>query len=51
MNKNFKDIILKRLHEILLEIGRANDTELDKIGMELADIEKKLLAYRSERGE
>lgn len=50
MNKSFKSIILKRLHEILLEIGKANDAELDKIGIELADIEKKLLQYR-ERGE
>ena len=50
MNKNFKNAILKRLHEILLEIGKANDAELDKIGIELADIEKKLLQYR-ERGE
>jgi len=50
MNKSFKSIILKRLHEILLEIGKANDAELDKIGIELADIEKELLQYR-ERGE
>jgi hypothetical protein len=50
MNKNFKNAILKRLHEILLEIGKANDAELDKIGIELADIEKELLQYR-ERGE
>lgn len=50
MNKNFKNAILKRLHEILLEIGKANGAELDKIGIELADIEKELLQYR-ERGE
>ena len=50
MNKNFKNAILKRLHEILLEIGKANDAELDKIGIELADIEKELLQYRG-RGE
>lgn len=50
MNKNFKNAILKRLHEILLEIGKANDAKLDKIGIELADIEKELLQYR-ERGE
>jgi len=46
MNKNYKDAILKRLHEILLEIGRANDAELDKIGAELLEIEKQLLDYR-----
>lgn len=34
----------------MLEIGKANDAELDKIGIELADIEKELLQYR-ERGE
>ena len=37
--------LIKRLHEIMVEIVKANDKELDKIGIELADIEKKLLAY------
>lgn len=41
-----KEKILKRLHAILIDIVRANDEDLDKIGIELAEIEKKLLAYK-----
>ncbi len=43
--------LIKRLHEIMVEIVKANDKELDKIGIELADIEKKLLAYEPKKGE
>ena len=32
-----KKKIMKRLHEILIEIVKANDTDLDKIGAELVD--------------
>ena len=46
--KNTKLVILKRLHEILNEIVKANDVELDKIGAELAEIEKHLMTYDSE---
>jgi hypothetical protein len=38
--------LVKRLHEIMLEIIKANDEELIKIGVELAEIEKKLMAYQ-----
>lgn len=41
-----KEKMLKRLHEILIEIAKANDAELDKIGAELLEIEKELLNYR-----
>lgn len=41
-----KEKMLKRLHEILIEIAKANDTELDRIGAELLEIEKQLLDYR-----
>ena len=41
-----KEKMLKRLHEILIEIAKANDAELDRIGAELLEIEKQLLDYR-----
>lgn len=41
-----KKKIMKRLHEILIEIVKANDTDLDKIGAELVEIEKKLMGYQ-----
>ena len=40
-----KERLLKRLHQILMEIAKANDSELDKIGVELAEIEKAILKY------
>ena len=44
-----KTKLIKRLHQIILEIAKADDKELDKIGAELADIEKKLLSYVPEK--
>ena len=44
-----KTKLIKRLHQIILEIAKAYDKELDKIGAELADIEKKLLGYVPEK--
>ena len=41
--------LIKRLHQIILEIAKADDKGLDKIGIELADIEKKLLGYIPEK--
>ena len=41
--------LIKRLHQIILEIAKADDKQLDKIGIELADIEKKLLGYVPEK--
>mgnify|MGYP003316698136 CR=1 FL=1 len=42
-----KEKLIKRLNEILMEIVKANDAELDKIGVELLDIEKKLMNYNT----
>ena len=44
-----KERLIKRLHQIILEIAKADDRQLDKIGVELADIEKKLLGYVPEK--
>lgn len=41
--------LMKRLHEMLIEIVRANDPELDKLGVELVEIEKKLMAYKEKQ--
>lgn len=41
--------LIKRLHEIMLEIVKADDEELTKIGVELAEIEKKLMVYKPKR--
>ena len=37
--------IIQRLHEIQMLIVKANDAELNKIGVELLEIEKKLMVY------
>jgi len=39
--------ILKQLHQIMIDIVKANDKELDKIGVQLAEIEKMLINYTS----
>ena len=44
-----KTKLIKRLNEIVLEIVRANDKELDAIGAELLEIEKKLIKYTEKR--
>lgn len=36
--------LIKRLHQLLIEIAKADMSELDKIGVELAEIEKKILS-------
>jgi hypothetical protein len=41
--------LIKRLHQIILEIAKADDKGLDKIGVELAEIEKKLLGFVPEK--
>jgi len=38
-----KEKIIKRLNEIIFEILKADEVELNKIGTELLEIEKKLL--------
>lgn len=40
-----KKALLKRLHEILIEIAKADDRGLDKIGVELLEIEKQLITW------
>lgn len=40
-----KEKIIKRLQAILMEIVKADDAELSKIGAELLEIEKKLMTY------
>ena len=44
-----KKKIINRLHEILVEIIKADDKELDKIGVELLEIEKKLMTYTEKK--
>ena len=44
-----KEKILKRLHQLQMDIVKANDAELDKIGLELVEIEKQLLKYQDKR--
>ena len=41
-----KKKIMKRLHEILIEIVKADDADLDKIGAELVKNKKKLMGYK-----
>lgn len=45
-----KEKIMKRLHQLQIEIIKANDKELDVIGLELIEIEKQLLKYREDKG-
>ena len=40
-----KEKIIKRLNEILKEIIKADDEKLNEIGVELLEIEKKLVKY------
>ncbi|MBQ9731188.1 MAG: hypothetical protein IJV94_03715 [Bacilli bacterium] len=37
--------IIKRLHQIQMQILKADEVELNKIGVELLEIEKKLMLY------
>jgi len=40
-----KKRIVKKLHKIIIEILKVDEAELNKIGVELLDIEKKMLVY------
>lgn len=42
-----KQKILKKLHSLLIDIVKADNAELNKIGVELTEIEKKLISYTS----
>ena len=46
---NVKKDLIKRLNQILIQIVKADDKELDKIGVELLDIEKKLRGWVPEK--
>lgn len=41
--------LIKRLNQIMVEIVKANDKELDAIGAELLEIEKKLMKYAEKK--
>lgn len=40
-----KKRIIKRLHQIQMQILKADEAELNKIGVELLEIEKRLMLY------
>ena len=44
-----KRVLLKRLHEILIEIAKTDDKGLEKIGVELLEIEKHLMTWVPDR--
>ena len=44
-----KKRIIKRLHQIQMQILKADEAELNKIGVELLEIEKKLMLYTSKQ--
>jgi len=46
-----KKKIVKRLHEIIIEIINADEEQLNALGAELLEIEKKLLKYTSNQKE
>ena len=41
-----KQKLIKKLHDLMLQIITCNDAELDKIGIELAEIEKQLITWQ-----
>jgi hypothetical protein len=41
--------IIKRLHQIQMQILKADEAELNKIGVELLEIEKKLMLYTAKQ--
>lgn len=43
MTRNVKLDIIKRLNQMMIEIVKTNDKDLDKIGVELLEIEKKVM--------
>lgn len=46
-----KKKIVKRLHEIIIEIINADEEQLNVLGAELLEIEKKLLKYTNNQKE
>lgn len=41
-----KKKLISKLHQIIIEIAKSDDEELNKIGIELIEIEKKLMKYQ-----
>lgn len=46
-----KEKIIKKLHALMLQIITCNDAELDKIGIELAEIEKQLITWQEKKSQ
>ncbi len=44
-----KERLLKELHKMLIAIVKADDADLDKIGVKLVDIEKELMLYQPDK--
>ena len=47
--KKMKKRLIKRLHELITLIVSANLEELDKIGLELIEIEKKVMQLKNQK--
>lgn len=47
--KKMKKRLIKRLHELITLIVSANIEELDKIGLELIEIEKKVMQLKNQK--
>lgn len=41
--------IIKKLHQIIMEIAKVDEDGLNKIAVELLEIEKKLMVHQSNR--
>lgn len=41
-----KQKLIKKLHELMIRIVNCKDADLDKIGVELAEIEKQLITWQ-----
>lgn len=46
-----KEKIIKKLHALMLQIITCGDAELDKIGIELAEIEKQLITWQEKKSQ
>lgn len=46
-----KQKLIKKLHDLMLQIITCNDAELNKIGIELAEIEKQLINWQEKKSQ
>ena len=46
-----KQKLIKKLHDLMLQIITCNDAELDKIGIELDEIEKQLINWQEKKSQ